>query len=398
VTTISPDLVERLGRISGPVSVSELADDDLLTLDEALVVVGYLDGGWSHDAATVTEALNLYRSSSGMAADGMVEPVLLVMLMNLVTTRIIQAATAKEEQATEVAESDGQGEPRPELKAGSSGPWVRYLQRLLVGAGQYYPSGITGTWDDDTGLAVENLQQAHGLEVTGIASAPTWRLLENSFEPWPDEEADAGEAGPADDVVMEFPPEKLITAVPTAAEAAAGRERLKELIFDAAHHDAQLFADTIEQWGYDWEPNSAFIKTAKENAEGWLTANPRKMVKGAVSWLSGILIETEYAQYKGRRRPFVHMFYGAVATGVEAGLLGTSFPERQDEFLTAASAGAWELAAALDDDDKHAIIAAAIAANDTLPTQLAEYQRRVYETGEVQSGVLTLIDGWDDIL
>jgi hypothetical protein len=205
----------------------------------------------------------------------------------------------------------------------------------------------------------------------------------------------------AAEVEMDFEPDEVgpgIREVPTDADASAGRELLKRLLFEDAHADAQLFAAAYEQWELDWEPNEAFGDTAKDLAEGFFTAKPTTLVKGAAKWLAGILIESEYAQYKGRIRAFCSIFYGAVATGATAGLLDGQFPEREDEFLTAAAAGAWERTESLPREDKQKIIAAAIAANDTLPNQLDEYLRRVWETGEVYSGVLALLESWDDIL
>lgn len=62
------------------------------------------------------------------------------------------------------------------LRRGSSGAEVRYLQELLTNEG--YPLATDGVFGPATETAVEQFQQANGLEADGVVGARTWEALE----------------------------------------------------------------------------------------------------------------------------------------------------------------------------------------------------------------------------
>jgi hypothetical protein len=104
VGTFSQDLVDRLGRISGPASASELGADDIGALDEALAGLGYLPGGMSNDATEVAAATARLKSDYGLGSDDTIDPALVVHLITLVSTAQAQEATA---EATPIAAPHG---------------------------------------------------------------------------------------------------------------------------------------------------------------------------------------------------------------------------------------------------------------------------------------------------
>ena len=70
----------------------------------------------------------------------------------------------------------GSGKPEHTiLRTGSTGPEVRYLQRLLTDAG--YPTATDGTFGERTEASVKAFQTANGLTADGIANAATQQKL-----------------------------------------------------------------------------------------------------------------------------------------------------------------------------------------------------------------------------
>ena len=113
MTIISYDLVDRLGRISGPAAVTELGVEDVSSLDEALGVLGYLPAGTSNPIADVAAATTSLKSDYGLGADDTVDSALVVHLITMVAsagataTAGVEATVATEAEApTEHAADD----------------------------------------------------------------------------------------------------------------------------------------------------------------------------------------------------------------------------------------------------------------------------------------------------
>lgn len=70
--------------------------------------------------------------------------------------------------------------PATTLKAGSSGPQVRTLQRALVSLG-YSPGSIDGQYGTGTERALARFQQAHNLAADGVLGPATLAALTNAL-------------------------------------------------------------------------------------------------------------------------------------------------------------------------------------------------------------------------
>ncbi|MEP7203817.1 MAG: peptidoglycan-binding domain-containing protein [Ilumatobacteraceae bacterium] len=69
----------------------------------------------------------------------------------------------------------------PELRRGSEGEWVTYLQQLLEAAGNP-PGAIDGDFGPITEAAVRAYQEAHGCVVDGWVGPETWGAPTGSAE------------------------------------------------------------------------------------------------------------------------------------------------------------------------------------------------------------------------
>lgn len=71
------------------------------------------------------------------------------------------------------------------LSAGNSGPYVYFLQIMLMTLAETYssisPPALTGIYDKETTEAVRNFQKINGLTPTGITNKETWKHIENQF-------------------------------------------------------------------------------------------------------------------------------------------------------------------------------------------------------------------------
>jgi hypothetical protein len=86
MSTTTHDLVDRLGRISGPAAVSDLGADEIGAIEEALVVAGYLESGMSHEADGIADALVWFRSDFGLGSDNGVDAGMIAQLTALVSS------------------------------------------------------------------------------------------------------------------------------------------------------------------------------------------------------------------------------------------------------------------------------------------------------------------------
>jgi peptidoglycan hydrolase-like protein with peptidoglycan-binding domain len=79
----------------------------------------------------------------------------------------------------------------PELRSGSGGEWVLYLQQTLNHHYQQQVTEETGDYDTALESVVQHFQRQQGLEPTGVVDVATWGVLTGEAAPptyvWPDE-------------------------------------------------------------------------------------------------------------------------------------------------------------------------------------------------------------------
>lgn len=96
----------------------------------------------------------------------------------------------------------------PNLSPGDTGEWVSYLQQMLAHNG--YPVTADGNYGNATSQALDQFQQAHGIN-TGSVDSTTWALLTGET-PEAGAAGDARtEAGPTDGNVIHFDPSEFQT-------------------------------------------------------------------------------------------------------------------------------------------------------------------------------------------
>jgi peptidoglycan hydrolase-like protein with peptidoglycan-binding domain len=96
----------------------------------------------------------------------------------------------------------------PELRAGSGGEWVLYLQQSLNHHYQQQVIAESGEFDDALAGVVRHFQRQWGMEPTGVVDAATWRALTGggviaTRYRWPDEPV-ATAVVPVDGAVVEL--------------------------------------------------------------------------------------------------------------------------------------------------------------------------------------------------
>lgn len=84
------------------------------------------------------------------------------------------------------------------LSPGDVGEFVAELQRRLILVRLMYEAERTGVYDDNTTVAVKNLQSMHGLKVDGIAGPATIRLLNGLITGTKTEDENTDEAASSD--------------------------------------------------------------------------------------------------------------------------------------------------------------------------------------------------------
>lgn len=65
----------------------------------------------------------------------------------------------------------------PELRKGTKGGWVEYLQMLLAASGHPPNGGVDADFGRSTRRAVRKFQEAHGLSCDGVVGLDTWTRL-----------------------------------------------------------------------------------------------------------------------------------------------------------------------------------------------------------------------------
>ncbi len=79
----------------------------------------------------------------------------------------------------------------PELRSGSGGEWVLYLQQTLNHHYQQQVTEESGEFDTALESVVQHFQRQQGLEPTGVVDVTTWGVLTGEVAPpsyvWPDE-------------------------------------------------------------------------------------------------------------------------------------------------------------------------------------------------------------------
>jgi peptidoglycan hydrolase-like protein with peptidoglycan-binding domain len=65
----------------------------------------------------------------------------------------------------------------PELRAGSGGEWVLYLQQSLNHHYRQQVVDESGSFDDALAGVVRHFQRQRGIEPSGVADATTWLAL-----------------------------------------------------------------------------------------------------------------------------------------------------------------------------------------------------------------------------
>jgi hypothetical protein len=79
----------------------------------------------------------------------------------------------------------------PELRSGSGGEWVLYLQQTLNHHYQQQVIEESGEFDTALESVVQHFQRQQGLEPTGVVDVTTWGVLTGEAAPpsyvWPDE-------------------------------------------------------------------------------------------------------------------------------------------------------------------------------------------------------------------
>lgn len=64
----------------------------------------------------------------------------------------------------------------PTLQQGDTGPSVSALQIALAALG-FDVGQVSGEFDEQTSLAVQNLQKSQGVPITGVVEDDTWAIL-----------------------------------------------------------------------------------------------------------------------------------------------------------------------------------------------------------------------------
>jgi peptidoglycan hydrolase-like protein with peptidoglycan-binding domain len=103
----------------------------------------------------------------------------------------------------------------PELRRGSDGEWVSYLQGLLQDAG-HSPGAIDGDFGPRTEAAVRAYQEANGLGADGIVGPPTWASLTAGASSEADAGAGAGAGGGGDQASADVPQELVSIGFPAS--------------------------------------------------------------------------------------------------------------------------------------------------------------------------------------
>jgi peptidoglycan hydrolase-like protein with peptidoglycan-binding domain len=83
----------------------------------------------------------------------------------------------------------------PNLSPGDTGEWVSYLQQMLAHNG--YPVEADGNYGNATSQALDQFQQAHGIN-TGSVDSTTWGLLTGETAPAGSADSGAAPAGGAE--------------------------------------------------------------------------------------------------------------------------------------------------------------------------------------------------------
>lgn len=220
----------------------------------------------------------------------------------------------------------------PVLRKGNSGEYVRFLQQLLVAAGEYGPSRVHGEFDQETEDAVSNFQQSHGIDVDGVVGEDTWPSLVPFWSP-PTEEPE---------VVIDMEPMVLgpsLGRLPTREDAEAGRAVLETSLAVSARRAAHGYAELFVRWDSDWQPNEAGIEMITQL---WDTASALK--EGPIEFFKEVGVTTTqfvvdlfmdgaYAKYRGEASRVRKEFYESVANGAAAALTGTSGRPRRTTSL-----------------------------------------------------------------
>jgi peptidoglycan hydrolase-like protein with peptidoglycan-binding domain len=187
--------------------------------------------GYSPDPAEVrsgafgveTEAaVEEFQGQTGLRVDGVVGP--------RTWRKLLPYAGVLPSEVESLDDASGR---RPELKDGSSGGWVSYLQEVLL---RLYPGSlqVTGTYDDATERLVRHVQEEAKLVVDGVVAEDTWKWLELLLE---------ARNQPAEAPAPGEPETPLPT--PTPEQVSQGGELVWPLIA-AAHEDAKWFASRDE--------------------------------------------------------------------------------------------------------------------------------------------------------
>jgi peptidoglycan hydrolase-like protein with peptidoglycan-binding domain len=221
--------------------------------------------------------------------------------------------------AGHVAGDEERGERlKPELKRGSSGGYVHYLQEML--SGQLEPAiGIDGKFGPETEAALRAFQELNGLHVDGIAGEDTWKWLEhlhttaNPPKRWEPPARPAPRAAEPD-----LPP-------PTADQIEQGGQLVWPLLV-RAHEQAKWFAQfegAMEE--YKFEAGDAAVGAGI----GAITEGPAGALMSLAESLGlGFLKEQAYlATYDDVIETKSH-YYLAFQHGFEDALEGRPFGNR----------------------------------------------------------------------